>query len=58
MFLNIFLGDSERPLTTQDLISLEYLECTIKETLRLFPSVPILGRKISETCVLGKILIF
>jgi cytochrome P450 len=50
--LNI-LGDSDRPLTNQDLISLEYLECSIKETLRLYPSVPILGRKVAETCIIG-----
>ena len=53
IFESTILGDSDRPLTNQDLISLEYLECSIKETLRLFPSVPVLGRKVSETCIIG-----
>jgi len=48
-------GNSERPLTNDDLQNLIYLECSIKETLRLYPPVPVLGRKISETVVLGKL---
>ena len=50
-----FQGDSDRHLTNEDLNSLVYLECVIKETLRLFPPVPFLGRKTSEDCTIGNI---
>ncbi len=49
----IFQGDSDRHLTNEDLNSLVYLECVIKETLRLFPAVPFFGRKTSEDCSIG-----
>ena len=54
----IFQGDSDRHLTNEDLNSLVYLECVIKETLRLFPAVPFLGRTISEDCIIGNTKIF
>ncbi|XP_074607201.1 cytochrome P450 4V2-like isoform X1 [Acropora palmata] len=41
---------SHRPdtLTVEDLKELRYLDCVIKEAQRLFPSVPVLGRTVSE----------
>ncbi|XP_042895835.1 cytochrome P450 4V2 isoform X2 [Parasteatoda tepidariorum] len=41
----IFGDDKERPVTAEDLKYLKYLECVLKESLRLNPSVPVIGRK-------------
>jgi cytochrome P450 family 4 subfamily V len=46
-------GTSDRPLTNDDFKELKYLECCIKEALRLFPSVPFYGRTISEDAYVG-----
>uniref|UniRef100_UPI0037E8F292 cytochrome P450 4V8 n=1 Tax=Semicossyphus pulcher TaxID=241346 RepID=UPI0037E8F292 len=43
-------GTSDRPASTEDLKKLKYLECVIKEALRLFPSVPFFARSIREDC--------
>ncbi|KAL6467406.1 hypothetical protein MHYP_G00252100 [Metynnis hypsauchen] len=46
-------GESERPINTEDLKRLRYLECVIKEALRLFPSVPFFARSICEDTRIG-----
>ncbi|KAI5643798.1 cytochrome p450 domain-containing protein [Phthorimaea operculella] len=41
-------GDSDRPLVKEDLLKLKYLERVVKESLRLFPPVPFVIRKVLE----------
>ena len=49
----IFGSDSRQP-NMEDLKNMKYLECCIKEALRLFPSVPIVGREVHTTFNLSK----
>uniref|UniRef100_A0A147BND3 Putative cytochrome p450 4v2-like protein n=1 Tax=Ixodes ricinus TaxID=34613 RepID=A0A147BND3_IXORI len=44
----IFANDVDRYATVADLKEMKFLECCIKETLRLFPSVPIIGREVHK----------
>lgn len=38
----------KKPLTLQDLSNLPYLELVIKEAMRMYPPVPLIGREILE----------
>ncbi|XP_046463650.1 cytochrome P450 4c3-like [Daphnia pulex] len=51
--LDRVFGDSDRPVTMTDLNELKYLECCIKEALRLYPSVPIISRTCQEDVIIG-----
>ncbi|KAK3858560.1 hypothetical protein Pcinc_035258 [Petrolisthes cinctipes] len=51
--LDSILGDRERPVTSSDLREMKYLEMCIKESLRLLPSVPTIGRVIREELTVG-----
>ncbi|KAG8191698.1 hypothetical protein JTE90_016485 [Oedothorax gibbosus] len=44
----IFGDDKLRCVTKEDLAEMSYLECIIKESLRLFPTVPFFGRKVPK----------
>lgn len=52
--LDSIFQDTDRDITRQDLADMKYLEMVIKETLRLYPSVPIISRELGEDIVLGK----
>ena len=51
---NVIVKDVNKPITQNDCNNLEYLELVLKETLRIYPSVPIFGRKAQEDINISK----
>ena len=52
--IHAHFGDNlARPVTYRDLQELNYLNCVVKESLRLFPPIPAIGRRLKEDCQLG-----
>ncbi|XP_054724724.1 cytochrome P450 4c3-like [Uloborus diversus] len=43
----VFGDDYDRPFEVEDLKNLKYLECVLKESQRLYPSLPYIGRESS-----------
>ena len=52
---NIFQS-SDRSPTMNDLKEMKYLDRVIKETLRLYPSLPVIGREMKEDILVGKLI--
>lgn len=48
----IFGTDTNRCVTSDDLKRMKYLECCLKETMRLYPPVPIVGRVLEHDQVI------
>ena len=50
---SIFGDDHERPITTEDISKLKYLECCIKESMRIIPTVFMVGREVINNIQIG-----
>jgi cytochrome P450 len=47
-------GDSDRLPTIRDIQGMNYLEMVIKETFRLYPPAPLIGRKLKKDFDVGE----
>jgi cytochrome P450 family 4 len=47
-------GDRNRAPSMKELGEMKYLECCIKEALRLYPSVPLIARHLKEDVKIGE----
>lgn len=50
---DILKDDHQRSFTMHDIRRMRYLEQCIKETMRLYPSVPMIARKLGEAITVG-----
>lgn len=48
-------GDSYRPASAIELGEMKYLDAVVKEILRIYPSVPFIGREVVEDFMLGDV---
>lgn len=52
--VDYIFGDSDRPATFADTLEMKYLERCLMETLRMYPPVPVIARKLNEDVKCGK----
>ncbi|XP_076340278.1 cytochrome P450 4C1-like [Tachypleus tridentatus] len=50
---SVFGNDTERSITIEDIKQLKYMDCALKEGLRIFPPVPFIGRTLREDVVVN-----
>lgn len=50
---SIFGDDKDRPITSDDIAKMKYLDLVIKENLRVYPSVPFIQRHLTSDLKLG-----
>uniref|UniRef100_A0A1A9W297 Cytochrome P450 n=1 Tax=Glossina brevipalpis TaxID=37001 RepID=A0A1A9W297_9MUSC len=53
----VFNKNESESITMSDMQNLKYLECVIKEALRLYPSVPIISRVTEEEFKIGNLIL-
>ena len=51
---SIFGDDHDRQITTEDISKLKYLECCIKESMRIIPTVFMVGRQVINNLKIGE----
>lgn len=49
----IFGTNQTRPITSEDLKQMKYMECCLKESQRLYPSVPFITRKCEQDVIIA-----
>ncbi|XP_075560452.1 cytochrome P450 4c3-like isoform X3 [Dermacentor variabilis] len=49
----IFGANKTRPITSEDLKQMKYMECCLKESQRLYPSVPFISRMCEQDVMIG-----
>nr|XP_054930711.1 cytochrome P450 4c3-like isoform X4 [Dermacentor andersoni] len=50
---SIFGDDQSRPITSEDLKQMKYMECCLKESQRLYPSVPFITRTCEQDVMIA-----
>ncbi|XP_069701259.1 cytochrome P450 4C1-like [Periplaneta americana] len=55
--LQQIFGDSDRPATYEDLQQMQYLEMVLKESMRMYPPIPLVGRKLTQDYKIGDYVI-
>ena len=54
----VFISEGRCEITSADLHRMTYLECCIKEAMRVFPHVPMFGRKLCKDTEIGGLQIY
>lgn len=52
--MDVLEGSTVRPITMEDTNQLKYMECCMKESIRLFPSIVAIQRTLNEIARIGE----